>query len=74
MRGRRTARHDAASYGSEAFRAVIAIQNLAILEGELPPKAVGLVMEWARMHGADLMKSWDLARTRQPLFKIEPLE
>lgn len=26
-------------------KAVIAIQNLAILEGELPPKAVGLVAE-----------------------------
>ncbi len=57
-----------------AYKAVIAIQDFAILEGDLPPKAVGLVMEWAREHKNDLLKEWDLARKKQSLFQIEPLE
>ncbi len=52
--------HFHAIYGD--YKAVIAIQDLAILEGDLPPKAVGLVREW------------DLAREKQSLFKIKPLE
>lgn len=56
------------------YKAVIAIQDFAILEGDLPPKAVGLVMEWAREHKNELLKEWDLARKKQSLFQIEPLE
>ena len=41
---------------------------------DLPPKAVGLVMEWAKQHKNELLKEWDLAREKQSLFQIEPLE
>jgi hypothetical protein len=37
-------------------KALISIYDLAILEGDLPPKAVGLVMEWARMHRDELVQ------------------
>ena len=56
------------------YKAVIAIQDFAILEGDLPPKAVGLVMEWARAHKNELLKEWDFARKKKSLFPIEPLE
>ena len=56
------------------YKAVISIQDLAILEGDLPPKAVGLVMEWGRAHKNDLLKEWDFARKKKALFPIEPLE
>ena len=55
-------------------RAVISIQDLDILEGDLPPKAAGPVMEWGRTHRDDLLKDWDLAREKKFLFPIEPLE
>ena len=55
-------------------RAVIAIQDFAILCGDLPPKAVGLVMEWANGHRTELMKDWELAREKQTLLPIVPLE
>jgi hypothetical protein len=38
--------HFHAIYGDN--KAVIAIGDVAILEGDLPPRAVSLVMEWAR--------------------------
>jgi hypothetical protein len=64
--------HFHAIYGE--YKAVISIRDLSILEGDLPPKAVGLVMEWVRTHKDDLLKDWDLAREKKSLFPIEPLE
>ncbi len=64
--------HFHAIYGD--YKAVIAIQDLAILEGDLPPKAVGLVMEWAKLHKNELLREWDFAREKQSLFQIKPLE
>ena len=56
------------------FKAVIAINDLSILFGDLPPKAVGLVMEWARLHKSDLLADWRLSQQKQPLNPISPLE
>jgi hypothetical protein len=44
------------------------------LEGFLPPRALGLVMEWVAIHKDELLKIWELAREGKPLFKIEPLK
>ena len=56
------------------YKAVIGIHDLTVMVGTLPPKAVGLVMEWATIHKAELLKEWDLAEKKQTLFQIEPLE
>jgi hypothetical protein len=50
------------------------IQTLTLLRGRLPPRVFGLVMEWASLHQAELMRNWDLARQQARLQKIEPLE
>jgi hypothetical protein len=55
-------------------KAVIAIADFALLEGDLPPKALGLVMEWERAHKDELSKERDLARSKRTLSPIEPLE
>jgi hypothetical protein len=54
--------------------AEVEIATRAILEGSLPRRARGLVMEWAEAHRAELQRNWDLARVGQPLEPIEPLE
>jgi hypothetical protein len=64
--------HFHARYGS--FKIEIAINTLAILAGKFPPKALGLVMEWATLHQDDLMADWVLARANAELNHIEPLE
>jgi len=55
-------------------KVAIKIADLSILDGSLPPRALGLVMEWAAIHQDDLTKNWDLSLTYQPLMKIKPLE
>jgi Domain of unknown function (DUF4160) len=56
------------------YKAVIAIQDFSVLEGDLPPKALGLVMEWARLHKDSLIKDWNLATEMKGLEQIAPLE
>ena len=59
-------------YGKQ--KAVIGINPVEMLEGELSPKARALVLEWAQMHQDELMTDWELARQQAPLNKIDPLE
>ena len=56
------------------YRALIAIQSLMVLQGQLSPRAFGLVMEWAALHQVELMDNWNLAKQNAPLNKIVPLE
>ena len=55
-------------------KATVAIESLTILEGELSPRVLGLVIEWAAAHRQELMEDWNLARQQQPLKRIAPLE
>jgi len=64
--------HFHARYGDQ--KAIVAIPTLILLRGRLPPRAFGLVIEWATLHQAELLENWELARQQAPLIKIEPLE
>jgi phosphomannomutase len=64
--------HFHARYGSNKVE--IDIRTLAVLAGHFPPKALGLVMEWASLHQHELMQDWELARQQAELKKIAPLE
>lgn len=64
--------HFHAEYGE--YEALINIQTLAVFSGKLPPRALGLVMEWALTHQDELAAEWERARSQQPLFKIDPLK
>lgn len=55
-------------------KALIAIETLAVLRGQLSPRALGLVTEWAASHRADLIEDWNLARAQAELRPIAPLE
>jgi len=63
--------HFHAYYGSD--KAVLEINSLAVIAGRLPPRAAGLVVEWASLHQEDLRDRWQRAKSHQPLSKIEPL-
>jgi hypothetical protein len=44
------------------------------VHGELPQRALRLVLEWAELHRAELLENWQLARQGAPLNRIAPLE
>ena len=54
--------------------ALVAIETLELLRGELPRRALALVLEWAVAHRDELRADWDRARSGQPLVPIAPLE
>ncbi len=56
------------------YKATISIKELAILEGKLPPKVLGLVIEWASKNQNALFDDWHLAEKFAELKKIPPLE
>jgi len=47
---------------------------LSVLAGKLPPRAMGLVIDWASRHQDELMADWELACQAAELKRIEPLE
>lgn len=56
------------------YRATISINELALIGGKLPPKVLGLVIEWASQHQFELMEDWKLAQKLLSLKPIKPLE
>jgi hypothetical protein len=64
--------HFHAKYGSH--RASFGIADLRLLEGGLPPRVTGLVLEWAALHRDELMQDWELAMAKRALKPIAPLE
>jgi hypothetical protein len=57
----------------DEYRALISINNFSILEGNLPPRILGLVMEWAGLHKEELMENWNLLQNTGKYNKIDPL-
>lgn len=65
--------HFHAKYNDD--EAMISIENFAIIKGNLPPKALSLVIEWASIHQKELKRNWELLNIENPASfnKIEPL-
>lgn len=56
------------------YKITININDLSILEGSFPPRAMGILIEWAMIHRSELKQEWDLAMDQKELFPIEPLK
>jgi hypothetical protein len=63
--------HFHAIYGDN--KAVVAIESLALIEGSLPPRARGLVIEWATIHQEELRRAFRKAASLEAPDKIDPL-
>jgi len=56
------------------FEALFEIDTLAVIAGKLPPRALGLITEWAALHQKELLLLWQNAQEQKPPGKIEPLK
>lgn len=63
--------HFHARYGE--YRAVFALESLAMTEGHMPARAVRLVQEWATLHREELLDGWKACRVGLAPAKIAPL-
>ena len=45
------------------YEALIEIETLAVLRGDLPRRALAMLLEWAALHREELRADWTLARS-----------
>ncbi len=64
--------HFHALYGE--YEVLVNIRTLEIMKGQMPRRALSLILEWASLHRSELMEDWELCVTRQSPKKILPLE
>jgi len=64
--------HFHARYSGHTAR--LAIEPLAVLSGTLPPRVLGLVTEWAVLHGEELAANWARLRRGRAPRRIDPLQ
>jgi hypothetical protein len=60
--------HFQAIYGE--YNALVSIESLEIIEGDLPSRAQKLVLEWATLYQQDLLQMWNSQEFR----KLPPLK
>ncbi len=60
--------HFYAIYGE--YNALMSIESLEIMEGDLPSRAQKLVLEWATLYQQDLLQMWNTQEFR----KLPPLK
>jgi hypothetical protein len=63
--------HFHAEYAEHEAR--FATESLAAISGNLPPRAMGLVVEWATLHQPELLGLWSRARQSEPLGRLDTL-
>jgi len=64
--------HFHAEYGG--YKATIKIRDFTLTKGYLPPRALGLVIEWAALHQDELLNDWEIAKNNRSPINIEPLK
>jgi hypothetical protein len=63
--------HFHAIYGSE--KAEFAIDPPGLLKGDISPRVIALVMEWAWLHREELMEAWEERDSGRRPRRIDPL-
>ena len=57
----------------EKYEASIEIKDLKIIKGNLPPRILGFVIEWAMIHKEELLENWQAVKDLKSPTKIQPL-
>ncbi|MDD5240860.1 MAG: DUF4160 domain-containing protein [Sulfuricella sp.] len=55
-------------------RASVAIEDGALLAGDLPPRQLRMVQVWADLHREELFADWELTKEGSEPFRIDPLK
>lgn len=54
--------------------ALIGIEKSTVFKGRLPPRVLGMVVEWTSLHRKELRQAWRRGQRLEDLGKIAPLE
>lgn len=59
-------------YGT--MRALITIENIELVSGNVPNKQVKIAMGWIALHQHELLEAWDMMIAGLEIGEIEPLK
>lgn len=62
--------HFHAWYGE--YKIIVGIEN-GLVKGEMPGRALRMILEWLDLHREELMENWHRAQAGKPLQNINPL-
>ncbi len=65
-----TPAHFHAWYGN--YKITVSIKD-GVVKGEMPARALRMILEWLDLHREELMENWERACKGEPLNKIDPL-
>lgn len=51
----------------------VGVNPISVLRGQLPRRALGLIIEWAASHQQELLENWQRLGDDQPPNRIDPL-
>ncbi len=63
--------HFHAWYGE--YKIIVSIKD-GIVKGEMPGRALRMILEWLDLHREELLEAWEIAQAGGTLKKIEPLK
>ena len=63
--------HFHAWYGD--YKVIVSIKD-GIVKGEMPGRALKMILEWLDLHREELLQNWENAQNGTPLKKIDPLK
>ncbi len=63
--------HFHAWYGD--YKIIVSIKD-GVVKGEMPGRALRMILEWLDLHREELQKAWETAQIGGKLEKIEPLK
>lgn len=55
------------------YKGIFSLTSLKYSEGNLPPRIIGLVTEWAELHKEELLDNWIILKETGKYKKIKPL-
>ena len=58
--------------GMEISKVIVSIKD-GVVKGEMPGRALKMILEWLEIHREELLSNWEKAQNGMPLDKIEPL-
>lgn len=64
--------HFHVQYGDH--KGTINIASLSLMEGNLPRRALNLILDWTELHQAELLEDWVLCQNKEQPKAIAPLE
>lgn len=58
----------------QGFKAAVAIEDGAVLSGDLPPAKLRMLRVWMDIHREELLADWEVSKSGDVPFRIRPLE